>query len=967
MGFKKLLKHKNFLAWSIVTILAAGVLTAGSIVASNTSLYTFFNGIFGGPRAITASGTNAGLYVQDYETKEEAYNNGNLVSKKICEEGMVLLKNENNALPLKADAKVSVFGKNSKALVTGGSGSAAPKQDEPVKTIFDSLSAANIAYNPTLKAFYDDDSKSGPGRPENPSMASGGVPTLTTGETPVASYTSDVTGSYSSYKDAALVVFSRIAGENWDLPRHMEEDANHHYLQLDSNERALLKHVCESGFDHVIVLINSSNNIDLGFLKFQDDPAYQEKIDGAILIGSVGAQGIMALGEILNGTVNPSGHTVDTLYTKYENDPTWQNFGDNLEEKGDSYLKPDGKKRLYYFVDYEEDIYYGYRYYETRGHVDGEEWYSKNVVYPFGHGLSYTTFKEELLHKGQLESALKADEPFTVEVQVTNTGDRPGKHVVQLYASAPYTEGGIEKSYKVLVGFGKTKLLNHNDKDTVRIEVNPYDFASYDCYDKNNNNFAGYELEKGDYTFFASTDAHHSFDTFTKNLAADAKFEKDPVTGETVVNRYQDADDHLNVQLSRADFAGTFPEKPTVEERTVTDEWVNSHLKNYTSNNPELESYTQMPITGQVTSQIAETDSEGNVTNREIRLKDLLGKDYKDPMWNDFLNEFTFDELKALFNGGSYSTAAVARLGVPATLSCDGPTGIVAFLGTPEVYGTTYYCSEVLLAQTYNLELATEQGLAIGNECLLGDQRPNGSHMPYTGWYSPGVNIHRSPFGGRNTEYYSEDPFMAGHFAAKVIAAAQSKGVYTTVKHFALNDQETHRSIGGGNYWVSEQAIREIYLKPFEIAVKEGKTLGVMSAFTRIGTVWTGGDYRLLTSILRKEWGFVGLVICDFHTDLYMNNRQMCYAGGDLNLTSVQPWDNADPENIADVTCLRRAAHNLLYVLTNSNAMRADILGYKMPYWQLGLFIGDGVIAAGLALWGFFAIRGALKKGKEEE
>ena len=961
---KKFILHKPFLAWSIVTILSVGLFSTASILTSvNTGIYTLMNNVFDGPRAITAAGNNAGLYTQDFQTKEEAYDNGNAVSKEICEEGMVLLKNENNALPLKANAKVSVFGKNCINLVTGGSGSAAPKQDEPVKTIFDSLTAAKIEFNPTLKAFYDDNGRSGSGRPENPTMSSGGAPTLATGETPVASYTSDVTASYANYKDAALVVFSRIAGENWDLPRHMDEDPNHHYLQLDSNERALLEHVCNSGFEHVVVLINSSNNIDLGFLKFHDDPAYQEKIDAAMLIGSVGAQGIMALGEILNGTVNPSGHTVDTLYTKYENDPTWQNFGDNLEDKGDSYIV-DGKKKLFYFVDYEEDIYYGYRYYETRGHTDGEEWYNKNVVYPFGHGLSYTTFSEELLNKDALGSALKADEKFTIDVRVTNTGSVAGKHVVQVYASAPYTAGGIEKPYKVLVGFAKTKKLAPGEKDTVRIEVDPYNFASYDCYDKNGNNFKGYELEKGDYTFFVSTDAHHSFDHFVKNLADHARFEKDPVTGEAVVNRYEDADDHLGVQLSRADFAGTFPEKPTIEDRTVTNEWLNQNLKNYTPNNPEV--YETMPITGQTTKQIEETQEDGTVTKRDILLKDLLGKAYNDSLWEDYLNEFTFDELLKLFNGGSYSTAAVQRLGVPATLSCDGPTGIVAFLGAAAVYGTTYYCSEVLVAQTYNLDLATKQGLAIGNECLLGDQRENGSHMPYTGWYSPGVNIHRSPFGGRNTEYYSEDPLLTGRFAATVIKAVQTKGVYTTVKHFALNDQETHRSIGGGNYWVSEQAIREIYLRPFEIAVKEGKTLGVMSAFTRIGTVWTGGDYRLLTSILRKEWGFCGLVICDFHTDLYMNNRQMCYAGGDLNLTSVQPWENANPNDISDVTCLRRAAHNLLYVLVNSNAMRQDILGYKLPIWQELLLIADGVIGAGLIVWGIFAIRGAVKKSKQE-
>ena len=288
----------------------------------------------------------------------------------------------------------------------------------------------------------------------------------------------------------------------------------------------------------------------------------------------------------------------------------------------------------------------------------------------------------------------------------------------------------------------------------------------------------------------------------------------------------------------------------------------------------------------------------------------------------------------SLFNKGMYATAKVSKVGAPKTLSCDGPTGLVAFMGTPEVYGTCYYCSECLVAQTYNVELAGKQGNAVGNEALFGDQRANGSHLPYTGWYSPGVNLHRSPFSGRNTEYYSEDPFISGKMAGVVIKEAQAKGVYTTIKHFALNEQETHRSDNG-------------------------------QCFTRVGLRWCGGSYPLVTTILRDEWGFRGLVICDFHTDAYMDSKQMIYAGGDLNLTGTAYWKTAKSNEIEDVVMLRRASHNILYALANSNAMNQKILGYEIPDWQKYLFIGEGVVGAGFIAWGVVVIYFTLRKKDE--
>ena len=355
--------------------------------------------------------------------------------------------------------------------------------------------------------------------------------------------------------------------------------------------------------------------------------------------------------------------------------------------------------------------------------------------------------------------------------------------------------------------------------------------------------------------------------------------------------------------------------------------------------------------------------------------KELFGLPYDDPKWEKFLNQLTFQEMLDLFNEGCYSTMAIERLGVPKTTSADGPTGFVAFLGDPAVYGTCYYQSECLLAQTYNLELAKEQANAIGNEALVGNE--DGDGLTYPGWYAPGVNIHRSPFSGRNTEYYSEDPFLNGRFAGTVIKNVQDKGVYVNVKHFALNDQETHRSAKGIATWADEQVIREIYLRPFEMAVKEGKALGLMSSFNRIGTTWAGGDYRLLTTVLRKEWGFVGSVICDFHTDYYMDSKQMLYAGGDLNLVSVatqklQSDDRQDTPYVEateakDVNLLRQSAHHLLYSLANSNAMLKEVGGYRNPLWMNLETVATIVVGVGIVGWGAWAILSTLKKSKEVE
>ena len=860
------------------------------------------------------------------KSKKEAYDNGNKVNTEICEEGMILLKNENNALPLVKEAKVSVFGKNSVDLVYGDSGSAAPDKNGERKTIFDSLTDVGIEYNQTLENFYKDNSKSGEGRSENPIMDDD-VPTLKTGETPVSSYSSDITASYDQYGDAAIVVFSRIAGENFDVPRKANDNPDRHYLELDNNERDLLKHIVDSGkFAHIIVLLNGSNYIDLGFLKNGlSTTVTADKIDACINIGFPGAFGIMALGKILTGEVNPSGHTTDLVYINYQNDPTWQNFGGNFTDNGDTYKDASGNDTKYHLVEYEENIYLGYRYYETRG-KDDEAWYNANVVYPFGFGLSYTTFSEEIVNKTDLETNALSANRFSVNVKVTNTGNVAGKQVVQVYAEAPYTSGGIEKPYKVLAGFGKTSLLKSGMSETIEIEIDPYYFASFDNHDKNNDGFKGFTLDSGNYKFHVATDSHTDIDVFTKNLVSTINFDKDPITNTEVKPLFDDVSSGMKSNLSRTDWNGTFPTTPTVADRTADTALLNK-LSSVEPNNDASFDDQEMPAMDVIGDKI-------------ITLKDLKGAEYSDRKWNTFLKQLSFDDMLNLFNNGCYCTESISKringkevILVPSTISYDGPNGIVSFLGNivpgafPDIYDCCYYCSECLVAQTYNLELAAKEAEAIGIEARIGNERTG---ISYTGWYAPRVNLHRSPFSGRNAEGYSEDPFLTGRFAATVIDGVQKKGVYANVKNFALNDQETNRSANGIATWADEQAMRELYFRPFEMAVKEGKSRGVMTSFNRIGTTWTGGDYRLLTKVLREEWGFVGSVISDFHTDNYMDSKQMLYAGGDLNLASMNNTKlkvgkgdgNVSSTNKKDVILLRNASHNLLYCIANSNALK---------------------------------------------
>lgn len=888
--------------------------------------------LFGSQRPIYSDEVTSVYPTQKATNKAEAFANAQEVNLKLAEEGFVLLKNENAALPMNKGARISVFSKNSVNLSYGGSGSGGFDTSNN-KNLYESLNDAGFVTNPTLKRFYES-SQSGPVRTANSSdLDNGDNQKIATAETPQSKYTDAVKNSYADYSDAALVVITRIGGEGFDLPRYQGDSEgavspDSHYLELDQNEIDLLTAVTDGTFKRVVVVFNTPSSFEATFLKDSAYAAFADKIDAAVWIGFTGSNGITALGEILNGDVNPSGRLVDTWAADFTKNPSFVNFGTGcLPDTTDKY---DGG--MYYSVDYEEGIYVGYRYYETRGETDGEDWYNANVVYPFGYGLSYTTFDWTV---GDVSaSEIELGTTITVPVTVKNTGSVAGKDVVQLYASAPYTLGGIEKAHKVLVGFAKTKLLQPGESETVTVSFDPYSAASYDYRDANSNGFSGYELEAGEYTLYVSRNAHESEKAIALNLAADVQIGTDPTTDSEVVNRYTDSENfldsdwQLDTMLSRADWEGTWLTPQTAQQHAGTDR-LYEEIRSEEHNNPTDFDSEEYPWFGEEPT---------------LTLRDLLPSaeaegyepvvSYDDERWEELMMGCDEEEMIALINNGAYHTLAMESVGLPATIHGDGPSGFTCFMSKEQVNGTCQYVSEPVMASTWNINLMNELGEAIGEEGTIGDKATG---QPYSSIYAPGVNIHRSPFGGRCSEYFSEDPFISGMMGAAEVQGIQSRGVLPTVKHFVANEQETHRSIGGDLSWLSEQALREIYLKPFEYTVKLGETRGIMTSFNRIGTRWTGGDYRLLTEILRNEWGFNGLVICDFNTiPQYMIPRMMFYAGGSLDLATQQSamWMDCDTSDAGDAIVLMRAVKDVMYALVNSNAMNAEVIGYNPPIWQ---------------------------------
>ena len=990
-------KNKKTRIWLIVTaivlvlgIVVNAVLLSVPIVTNSLSL------VFGGERANITEDNRTEWYDRQYASKEEVLDAANDFVIEVEKEGIVLLKNENDALPLSGkDAHISVFGKNSVNIVYSGSGSASSNSSTAQRTLYESLEAAGISYNETLKSFYEDSGKSGKGRPENPAMTSGQrLPGFGTGETPMDSYTPDVVDSYAGYQDAAVVVFSRIGGEGFDLPRAMAESfngaavagasADSHYLELDENEKALLEHVKEN-FSKVIVVLNVGTTMEIPELKADED------IDAILWIGFPGATGIMALGQILTGTdtegnqISPSGHTVDTWAADFTMDPTWYNTGIYGSEYGNRYLY-NGETTDYAFVNYEEGIYVGYRYYETRGYEEAAAdpqsvWYENSVVYPFGYGLSYTEFDWDVSFGTDSGSGITADDTLEVSVTVKNTGDYAGKDVVELYYSAPYDYEGpaIEKSHVVLGDFAKTDILAPGEEQTLTLTLDVEDMKSYDYADANENGFSGYELEAGEYRIIIGSDAHTAKADAVYTLSEDLQLKTDMnADGEEteVANAFDDVSAGIfgtntyASYVSRKDFEGTLRTAYLDDaERTLTDELKEELDESIKRKYTEPDAGKPWEVTGDAPATVP--------VNSGLSLRDMLYDEagnyvgevsFDDPRWETLLNEISLDEMKNLVGFGAFRTSEVKGVdgvvGKPLTVDSDGPSGFTSFLSESVVYGTCAYQAECVMGSTWNVQLAEKMGELIGEEGLAGNEKGDG--LPYSGWYAPAVNIHRSPFAGRNWEYYSEDGLLSGKFAASVIKGAGKKGVYCYVKHFAVNDQETDREYNGILVWANEQSMREIYLYPFEIAVKEGGATGMMSSFNRLGMKWAGGSYALLTQVLRDEWGFHGSVITDYSLNTYTHVDEMIRAGGDLFLTQdVKTFGMED--DATQIAMLRQSTKNILYMVANSSAMSISTDGYLRPVWQIVMICVDIVIVAALALWGMFAVRSVKKKEQQGE
>jgi beta-glucosidase len=726
-------------------------------------------------------------------------------------EGIVLLKNEDGALPLQGRA-VNVFGAGSVTPFLGGTGSGAIATTDPVD-FYDALDLCGINYNSELRNLYEENDKNSLPKTDNTVVNNGLQLVLlkkTIKEMPADKITPEILDNAAAFSPAALIVISRTGSEGSDLS---VDD-----LRLSDEEKALVDLVT-SHFNEVIVLFNISNVMEMGWL--EDYP----QIKAAAIIWIPGEFGMEAVGKMLKGEVNPSGKLADTVAYNIEAHPSSVNFGDFR------YGNTVNKK----YLEYREGIYVGYRYFETFA--------PEQVQYPFGYGLSYTAFEREML--GWDEDG----ETVSISVKVSNTGAYAGKDVVQVYVSPPYTSGGIEKSTVTLVGYAKTQLIEPGGSDTVTVTFRIRDMASYDRKGEQ-----AWVLENGDYNIRVCSDIRSEYDSFIYSVPETVVWKTDDATGTPIKNLFGDAYNGFPL-LSRSNPADTFPrfEQRKADFAVLTaDAW-------------------PAPTPGAAPRTGAEYET-GVITLRDV---------YEDESkWDAFLDQLTVEEMTLLVTCGGYCTAGIERLGIPETVDNDGPSCVKGRYGS--VYadcGTAYPC-ETAIACTFNDELARSMGTSAGTEA-----REIGTDI----WYAPGANIHRDPRGGRNFEYFSEDPLLSGRMAAAVIDGAKSMGLVTTIKHFALNDQEKNRT--GVYTWADEQTMREIYLKPFEIAVKTTGCSGIMSAFNRIGTQWCGANSALLQELLRGEWGFNGFVVSDYSNNFtgygYMSPVIAVYNGNDTMLTGL--------------------------------------------------------------------------------
>ena len=866
------------------------------------------------------------------ETNEKAAE----VAEEIMEDGIVLLKNE-SLLPLNETKKLNIFGWESINPAYGGAGSGGINDLYDIVSLNQGLENAGFSINQELVDFYNNYGA------DNPEMSIQ-KQSWTLPEPPVDTYSDELIKSAKEYSDVAVVVLSRKAGEGHnDIPMDVRKAAydnnsdeyddfpeGEHYLQLSQTERDMVDMVC-SNFDNVIVIYNGANQFELGFA--DEYP----QIKSVVWCPGTGNVGFNALGKVFSGEVNPSGKTPDTFIYDMTTAPWWNNAEKteytNLADMAVEGMNA-GTAQVYApaFTNYVEGIYVGYKYYETavqEGAID----YDKTVQYPFGYGLSYTEFEQKM---GELE---EKDGQISVDVEVTNTGDVAGKDVVEVYYKPPYTNGGIEKSSANLIEFAKTDLLQPGESQTVTVTFSIEDMASYD-----ENHAKAYVLEKGDYAISINSDSHTVLDqkTYTADKDVVYKGENKRASDDTAAtNVFEDAKGDVTY-LSRADHFANYeeataaPASAELGEPYVSEYHLNSNFDKTTYLNDE----DVMPTTG---------------ADNGLTLADMRDADYDDPRWEKLLDQLTVDEMANMIAMAGYQTAAMDSVGKVATLDFDGPAAINNnFTGV----GSIGFPIEVVVASTWNKELAQAWG-----ECMGKISQEMGAE----GWYAPGMNTHRTAFGARNYEYFSEDGILSGKMGAKAVEGARKYGVYSYIKHFAMYEGNAKMV----SVWSNEQAIREIYLKPFEISVKQGGANAVMVSWSFLGDKWTGESSNLMKTVLRDEWGFRGMALTDFFRNNghgFMNADAALANGVDAMLSTFNGEENnvANPEHPTSVLQMRNACKNVMYTVVSSWAYDGEHEETGMENWKKAGIGIDIVIALFMAGMEVLVIRGYKKRKNVE-
>ena len=884
-----------------------------------------------GPMA-TLIGLATGIGTISNETNEEAAG----VAEEIMEDGIVLLKNE-SLLPLNETKKLNIFGWESINPAYGGAGSGGINDLYDIVSLNQGLENAGFSINQELVDFYNNYGA------DNPEMSIQ-KQSWTLPEPPVDTYSDKLIKNAKEYSDVAVVVLSRKAGEGHnDIPMDVSKAAydnnsdeyddfpeGEHYLQLSQTERDMVDMVC-SNFNNVIVIYNGANQFELGFA--DEYP----QIKSVVWCPGTGNVGFNALGKVFSGEVNPSGKTPDTFVYDMTTAPWWNNAEKteytNLADMAVEGMNA-GTAQVYApaFTNYVEDIYVGYKYYETAAQ-EGAIDYDKTVQYPFGYGLSYTEFEQKM---GELE---EKDGQISVDVEVTNTGDEAGKDVVEVYYNPPYTNGGIEKSSANLIEFEKTNLLQPGESQTVTVTFSIEDMASYD-----ENNAKAYVLEKGDYVISINSDSHTVLDQKTYTVDDDVvyKEENKRASDDTAAtNVFEDAKGDVTY-LSRADHFANYEEATKAPASAELGEpYVSEyHLNKNFDKTTYLNDKDKMPTTG---------------ADNGLTLADMRDADYDDPRWEKLLDQLTVDEMSNMIAMAGYQTAAMDSVGKVGTLDFDGPAAINNnFTGV----GSIGFPIEVVIASTWNKNLAQTWG-----ECMGKISQEMGAE----GWYAPGMNTHRTAFGARNYEYFSEDGVLSGNMGAKAVEGARKYGVYSYIKHFAMYEGNAKMV----SVWSNEQAIREIYLKPFEISVKQGGANAVMVSWSFLGDKWTGESSNLMKTVLRDEWGFRGMALTDFFRNNghgFMNADAALANGVDAMLSTFNGEENnvANPEHPTSVLQMRNACKNVMYTVVSSWAYDGKHKETGMENWKKAAIGIDVVIVLFMAGMEVLVIRGYKKRKNAE-